>query len=804
MRMIVSCLALTVAAVAGHDSAAALVQAPSARGPALEAQEFLPNLGQIRGPARFYAVGRGSSVYFEPSSVVLHCGGRSVLDTGVVLAVDFPAAPAPPTLEGLEPCALRVNVFVGNDPGRWRQGAPAYREVRYGGVAPGADLVYRFAQRHLEYELEIAPGADLSRAVLRYRGARSLTIDPSGGLVIRTRRGTMREAPPFFYQEISGRRIAVAGGYRVLSRREFCFRAGSYDRRRPLVVDPGMIWSTFLGGSGADCTVGVATNSSGDMFVVGYSASTDYPTTPGAYQGTKKADDDVVVTKMHGDGSMVWSTYLGGSAWDAGRAVAVDANGNVYITGETLSGDFPVTSGAFHTQIGMSGTYDAFVTKLGPNGNMLAYSTYLGGRSDDKGTTIAVNSAGLATVGGVTSSTDFPTTAGVVKFSRVPGLFDGSDGFVTRLNASGSGLVYSTYVGSNSGTEQVRSLVLDGNDEPTVTGPTASPDFPTTSGAFSRTLNGIKDAFVARLTANASAYVFSTLVGGSGVEDGYGVGVDGSGNTYAVGGTTSTDFPTVPGVFQPTWGGGSNVYDGYVTAISPTGGLIYGSYLGGSGSDLAYGVAVKSDGAACVTGVCTSTNFPVTAGAVSSSFGGGAADGFVTSVAPRGTRLVYSTYIGSSGNDQACGIALRSDGAAFLVGYTDGTNFPTTPGALDRTPGGGFDGFATLLDVGLNSSTGVADVPDSRFELSGPSPNPFLSQTSGSVTLAHPAHMIIRIMDLQGRSVRRLVAARLGVGRHEWAWDGRDDRGDEVASGTYLLEVTDESNRAVRRIVRLR
>ena len=780
-------------------SSGAVGSVPTIMGSPLEVQSFLSNGGQVHGPARFYAVGHGSAVFFEPTSVLLRTGNS----LGAVLRVDFPAAPARPRLQALEPEASRVNVFVGNDETRWSSGVQAYREVRYAGVAPGADLVYRVQAGHLEYDLVLAPGADLSHAVLRYRGARSLSIGRDGRLAIQTAAGTIAEAAPVLYQERSDGRVAVAGGYRIVSRQEIGFWARAYDRSRPLVVDPGMMWSTFLGGTGADCQVAVTTNSSGESFLVGYASSADYPTTVGAYQGTKHADDDVIVTKLRSDGSMVWSTYLGGSAWDAGRAVAVDGNGNVYITGETLSNDFPVTTGAFRTQIGMSGTYDAFVTKLGPNGDMLAYSTYLGGLSDDKGTAIAVNSAGQATVGGSTGSTDFPTTSGVVKFSRTPGLFDGSDGFVTKLNATGTGLVYSTYLGSNSGTEQVRALVLDGNDEPTITGPTASPDFPTTSNALSRTLKGIKDAFVTRLNSTGSTYIFSTMLGGGGVDDGYGVGVDGNGNTYAVGATTSTDFPVSSGAFQTTWGGGSNVYDGYIVEISPSGGLVYGSYLGGSGSDVAYGASVRSDGTVCVTGVCASTNFPVTSGAVSSSFAGGPADGFVSAVAPGGSRLLYSSYIGSSGNDQALGIALSSNGTAIVAGYTDGANFPISSSAYDRTQSGGYDAFVTEIDTGMGTLTAVG-APSSQLEFLGPSPNPFESRTAGSVTLTRAAHLTIQILDLQGRLVRRLADDVREAGLQAWTWDGQDEFGRAVPAGTYLLDVVDASGHWVKRLIRLR
>jgi hypothetical protein len=306
-----------------------------------------------------------------------------------------------------------------------------------------------------------------------------------------------------------------------------------------------------------------------------------------------------------------------------------------------------------------------------------------------------------------------------------------------------------------------------------------------------------------RLSATGSTYLYSTYVGGAGVDDGYGLGVDANGNTYAVGATTSTDFPVSSGAFQPVWGGGTNVYDGFVVEISPTGGLTYGSYLGGGGSDVAYGAAVRSDGTVCVTGVCTSTNFPVTAGAISSGFSGGAADGFLSVVAPGGSRLLYSSYLGSSGNDQAMGLALRGSGVAVVAGYTDGTNYPTSGSAFDRTHNGGYDAFVTVVDLGLGGATGVGDPPPPILA-QGPSPNPFQNRTAGSVTLLRPARLTLRVLDLQGRLVRKLIDERRPAGVQAWSWDGVDDAGRPVAAGTYLVDVASGASHSVARLIRLR
>lgn len=787
---------------AATDAGAALGP-PS--GPPVTPPGFVLNAGQIERQARFYAVGANASVYFEPDAVVIDRIPDGATP-GVSLRVGFPHARSPLGLEGQGARDSRVNAFIGSDPRRWQRAIPTYDEVRYRGIAPGADLVYRIEEGHLEYDVILAPRANLSAAVLRYHGADRLTLDGDGGLVIHTAGGRMREAPPRLYQDVDGVRRWVAGGFRIVGRRDIAFWASDYDHDRPLVVDPGMLWSTFVGGVGADCPVAVATNQAGETFIVGYTASADYPSTTGAYQTTKRGDNDVVVTKLGANGSMVWSTFLGGSRWDAGRGIAVDASGNVYVCGETLSEDFPVSAGAFRNTIGMSGTYDAFVAKLGPNGNVLSYSTYLGGTSDDYGNSIAINSSGLATVAGTTGSVDYPTTSGVVKPTRTPQLFDGSDGFVTRLNATGTGLVYSTYVGSNSGSDLIRRIVLDSGDRATVTGSTASPDFPTTASAFDRTFGGIKEAFVARLSATGSAYVFSTYLGGAAVDEGFGVAVDGSGNTYAIGATTSTDFPTTSGAFQPSWGGGTSVYDAYVVELSSTGAVVYSSFLGRSGSDAAYGVAATASGKACVTGVTTSTDLPVTSGAISGSYSGGSADGFAVVVASGGSRIDYSTYLGSSGNDQAWAVVLRPDSRVILSGYTDGANFPTSVGAFDRTHAGGgtFDGFVMVADVGLGTSTAVGDLLPSSVHLGSPTPNPFHSTVSFSIRLDQVGRVMARVIDGQGRVIKTLTDRELGPGSHMSTWTGGDERGRRAPPGVYLIQVVTREWSEVRRVVLLR
>jgi len=408
------------------------------------------------------------------------------------------------------------------------------------------------------------------------------------------------------------------------------------------------------------------------------------------------------VTKLHPTGSaLVYSTYLGGSDSDLGLGIAVDSLGNAYVTGEARSANFPTTSGAWQTASG--GGDDAFVTKLNPTGSALVYSTYLGGNSSDRALGIALNTLGDAYVTGSTRSTNFPTTLGAFRTAFGGGQ---NDAFVTMLYRTGTTIGYSTYLGGND--EDVgRGIAVDYLGSAYVTGFTwASTNFPTTPGAFQTAVHpGGPDAFVTKLNPFGTALVYSTYLGGNDFDFALGIGLDTLGNAYVTGATTSTNFPTTPGAFQTAFGG----LDAFVTKLNPTGSaLIYSTRLGGSQFEEGRGIAVDTFGNAYVTGATGSTNFPTTPGAFQTSSGGGG-DAFVTKLNPTGSALVYSTYLGGRKDDDidnisrgvvAGGIALDSLGNAYVTGDTRSNNFPATPGAFQTRYGGSVDGFVAKIRFG--------------------------------------------------------------------------------------------------------
>jgi hypothetical protein len=684
---------------------------------------FEANRGQAHKDVRFLSRGLGYSLYLTADEAVLVLAGRDmdmkrdVRSTRAhakpaVLRMGLVGAARRPVMSGLDELPGKANYFIGSDRAKWHTNVPTYAKVHYRGVYPGIDLVYYGNQRRLEYDFVVAPGADPKGIVLDFEGADKLEIDLQGELVLRTAGGDIRQHKPVIYQEIDGVRREIGGGYIRKGAKRVGFEVAAYDSGRPLVVDPALSYSTYLGGNSFDFGQGIAVDAAGNAYVAGITYSPDFPTTPGAFQPTVIGHPHAFVTKLNPTGSgLVYSTYLGGSRFDLGQGIAVDAAGNAYVTGYTSSTDYPTTAGAFQTTHGgVTDNWDVFLTKLNPTGSALVYSTYLGGSDNDQGNGIAVDGAGNAYVTGWTISLDFKTTLGAFQpiFGRGP------DAFVTKFNPTGSALVYSTYLGGIK-TDVGYGIAVDAEGNAYVTGQTGSSvnfysymecpngpqecalnTFPTTPGAFQTAPGGTtspEDAFVTKLNPTGSALVYSTYLGGNGDDRGLGIALDSASNAYVTGRTGSSTFPTTPGALRTT--PTDFAYDAFVTKLNPTGSaLIYSTLLGGRGNDQGNGIAVNSAGEAYVTG---STGAPSTPGVTASEFPisnaiqsrfGGVVDVFVTKFAPTGTAFVYSTFWGGSNGDEGHAIAVDADGNAYVTGETDSTNFPTSPGVFQPATGG--------------------------------------------------------------------------------------------------------------------
>src|SRR6266850_5807262 len=671
---------------------------------------FVENRGQIDPRVRYYAQGPRYAFYLTRDEVILSFVNDPAAG-GLALSLRFRGSNQAVALEGEERAAGEVNYFHGNDPAGWRTAIPRYAQVTYRELWPGVDLLLREQAGTLKYEFRVRAGVRPADIRLAYAGATGVSIDNSGALLIETLMGTLRDSPPVSHQMIDGVRVPVDSRYALVKGTaddaEYGFEVGdSYRPDHELIIDPGVEYSTFLGGSSHELGNGIQVDAAGNAYIVGMTQSPNFPTTAGAFRRTGAASNfgDVFVSKVNPTGTaLVYSTVIGGSNFDWGRAIAIDAAGNAYVTGQTKSSNFPTTAGAFDRTFNVDtcprcgiDQEDAFVFKLNANGSRLVYSTFLGGFDIDDGLGIAVDGAGNAYVTGETGSLNFPTTPGAFRTTKI-GAFDA---FVTKLNAAGSALVYSTYLGGTA-VDYGSRVAVDAAGNAYVMGPTSSADFPTTPGAFDTTANGAFDVFVTKLNSTGSALIYSTYLGGTDFDSGGGLAIDSAGNAYVSGGTGSFDFPTTPGAFD-TLPGGPNASDAFITKLNPTGSaLVYSTVLGGTASEGANAIALDGSGNVWVTGGSSSADFPVIVGAVDSSFNG-TADVFISELSANGSTLLYSTYLGGTQSEAGNDLALDSAGNVYVTGHTYSLDFPTTAGAFDTVFNGDpsifwGDGFVAKL-----------------------------------------------------------------------------------------------------------
>ena len=688
-----SCLLFGFLALGRDLSATAGISAGSGGGPRPTAAvwgelplQFEANRGQADSRVKFLSRGRGYGLFLTSTEAIL---SLSEGDTGThpaVLRMSLVGANKRPNALALEELPGKANYFVGSDPAKWRSGVPTYARVKYENVYLGIDLVYYGRGGQLEYDFVVAPGADPGKIGLTFSGADRIHLDADGDLVVESAGSHVRLRRPVVYQEVDGARREVAGRFVLGSRGRVGFQVAAYDPAKTLTIDPVLVYSTYLGGSLSEFGYGIAVDSVGNAYVTGNTGSANFPTTAGTFDASLGGDADAFVTKLNASGTaLVYSTYIGGSGSDGARGIAIDSSGSAYITGQTTSSDFPTTPGALSTVKG--GVTTSFVTKLSPDGSSLAYSTYLGGNYYELPGAIAVDASGSAYVTGKTYSADYPTTPGAFQTVAAGAPDNTDEAYVTKLSPDGSALVYSTYLGGATDAESGVAIAVDSAGNAFVAGGTLSSDFPTTPGAFQTTERSRGDGFLTKLNADGSALVYSTYLGGSDYDFPLGITIDPAGNAYLVGTTLSMDFPTTPGAFRAAFAGAS---DAFVTKVNPDGtGLIFSTYLGGAATDSGYGIGVDGSGNVVVAGYTGSSNFPTTPGAISAVFKGGPSSGpydaFLSKLDATGSALLYSTYLGGSGTEYLYALALDAAGSAYLTGFTSSTDFPTTPGAFDRT-----------------------------------------------------------------------------------------------------------------------
>lgn len=645
------------AAVPVPDTASA-AQTDARRAFAQMPLSFEANRGQVDARSEFLARGEGFTLFLTQKGAVFDleapARSRKAQRTArrVAVALDPVGANPAPRVVGGHRRAGTTSYFLGNDPSHWQRDVPTFDRVRYRDLYPGIDMVFHGARSGAEYDFVVAPGSDPARIGYRLRGTDGIRIE-HGDLVATTAVGDFVHRAPVAYQRIDGERRTVPAAFRI-AHGVISFDLGAYDPGRPLVIDP----------------------------------ETD----------------------------LEYATYLGGSGFEIGHAIALDG-GDAYVTGTSGSTDFPTTTGPYGAATG-SNVYVARISPDGAGAADLVSAAVLGGAGTDSGMSIAVD-GGDTFVTGIVRASPFPATS---DFPTTPGAFDESfngveDAFLARFSLESTGsadLTYATFLGG-SGFDDARSVVVHGGDV-YLAGSAESPDYPTTAGAFDRTLAGVTDATFTRLSpdgAGAADLVYSTYFGGGGIDSAWALAMD-AGDAYLTGSTWDvSDFPTTPGALDRTLGGEK---DAFVTRISPDGAeaadLVYSTYLGGPSWDDANGITVAG-GDAYVVGTARSARFPTTAGAYDRTYNGDT-DGFVSRVSPdsAGSKdLRYSTFLGGGQEDWVDSIVVKN-GALYICGGSESANFPTTVSAYDRTYGGGVDGTVARI---VPRAKGKADLKYSTF-----------------------------------------------------------------------------------------
>ncbi|AXC13323.1 Cell surface protein [Acidisarcina polymorpha] len=710
---------------------------------------FEANQGQTDGQVKFLSRGQGYSLFLTDREAVLALhkneaqpvhgrGGKPAFPAQAgkidVVRMELDGASQGVRVAGEEPLPGKSNYFIGSDPSKWHTNVPTYSKVKYNNVYPGIDLVYYGSQQQLEYDFVVARNADPKQARLRFTGASKLKLNHDGDLEIVARDGEIAFHKPVAYQMKDGQRQPVEGRFQLLTKNTVGFAVKDYDHSRELVIDPVLGYSTYLSGSGSTgYTEGlaIAVDNSGQAVVTGFTNSTTFPVTSGAYQPTlEEFAQDAFVTKLNSTGTaLIYSTFLGGSSGATGSAIALDSAGDAYVGGSAFSG-YPTTPGAFQTTyhcVPSAYCSIGFVTELNPQGSALVFSTYLGGSGRNGGygdavlgLALDVNKNIYAT--GYTASLDFPVTSGAFQTTNKAPTDHPYNAFLSKLNAGGAHLVYSTYLGGSGYTGEYRvsgdrglSVGVDGSGFAYVGGLTISPDFPTTSGTLQTVYYGgdFGTGFVSKFNADGSSLLYSTYISGTRYPTRTDAGdvvnaiaVDSSGDAYITGSTVSLNFPVTANAFQKVKNSfGASI--SFVSKINPKGtGFVYSTYLGslynvGDIDDQGNGIAVDANGEATVTGATFDEYFPVTPDAFqpqnhsySNSF---AANAFLTRLNRDGSALIYSTYLGGHYEASGSAVALDSADNAYLTGITSGGAFPVSVGAFQPKYSGNHDYYNAFV-----------------------------------------------------------------------------------------------------------
>jgi len=703
---------------------------------------FEANRGQTSASAKFIARGSGYSTFLTTGGLVLSLRSSKTVSPQAI-EKGFPSDSSPssrsilefnlmgatqnPMIVGENEQTGRVNYFIGKDPKGWHTNVPTYARVRYKNVYPGIDLVYYGNHRQLEYDFEVSASANPNLIQFEIKGANQIQLDHSGNLILTINGGDLHFESPVVYQQSQGKRLPLQGGYVLKDATHVGFSVAHFDPTKPLVIDPVLVYSTYLGGRGDDEPHGIAIDSTGSIYVAGDTDSPDFPGTSvsSLYFGMAHA----FVAKLNASGSsLVYADYLGGDAADAASALVLDSADEVYLTGITSSDDFPTV---LPYQAALLGTNNAFLSKMSADGSTLLYSSYLGGNGSDESTSIALNTSGNIVVGGLTSSTNFPVANPFQSF-MLPnqGEVYGNYGFLTEFSSTGASLAYSTYFGGSSMVVQtcwngpcwfppfsiITGLALDAGGNAYVAGYTNTYDFPVSTGAYNTTNtigNNTAVGFVSKFDTSGSLAYSSYLYGSGGAQTNLeAITVDASGSAYVAGTTTSDGtFPITstticdPGVY------GLGCSYTFVTKFDPTGSsLLYSTFLGPNNNAAPQAIALDAGNDAYILGMTWTCDSFAMVNGIESCEDAGSSDLLLVEIDPTGGTELFATYLGGAQDSEyPAGIALDSAGNIYVGGETFSGDFPTTEGAYQDTLNGTSNAF--VVKISPEPAPGVSVSP---------------------------------------------------------------------------------------------
>lgn len=591
------------------------------------------------------------------------------------------------------------NYFIGNSSEKHATEVGLYEELVGENLYNGIDIRYYFSESNLRYDLIVHPNIDANQIKIKINGV-GISKGNDGSIIMHTSLGDIKMQDLYVYEKETKKQVSCK--WHIDQNNELSLLLGDYNNSNTLIIDP-LIYSTYIGGDAYDVSRDIVVNSSGEAYITGISKSPDFDLTVGAYQSIFKGIWDCFVSKINATGSaLVYSTFLGGSSSDQSYDIILDNSGNSYITGYTGSSNYCITPGVYQPFLTATNDFDAFVSKLSSNGTSLIYSTYIGGMNSDQGNGIVIDKQNNAYIVGSTAALNFDVTPGAYKTVHSGGIYDV---FVTKLNATGSALIYSTLLGGTLD-DFGMSIDIDSLNNAYITGYTYSQDYDITAGAYQiLSINSdvsSNDMFVTKINANGTNLVYSTYIGGSEGDGGLGIKLDSIGNAYIAGQSSSINFPVTSGAIQSNQAGFGSYPDCVVVKLNPNGNaLLYSTYYGGTSQDIAMDIVLDRNNDILITGYTSSANFSTTGDAFQPSMANvTSSEVFLLKIDNAGSNVMYSTYLGGTLWDEAHGIAIDTLNNIYVTGMTESPNFPVTTNAYQfYLQGTNYDAFVTKLGI---------------------------------------------------------------------------------------------------------